>query len=96
MEVLVEKINNNEFKVPVKSKQETIHFVRLSDDYFNQMTGSNRTKIDLIYYSFIFLLKSEPNTSILGSFELNVIETYFPDYKISVKKWIDDKENYRL
>ena len=27
MEVLVEKINNNEFKVSVKSKQETIHFV---------------------------------------------------------------------
>ena len=93
MEVLVEKINNNEFKVSVKSKQETIHFVRLSDDYFNQMTGSNRTKIDLIYYSFIFLLKREPNTSILGSFELNVIETYFPYYKTSVKKWIDDEEN---
>ena len=87
MEVLVEKINNNEFKVSVKSKQETIHFVRLSDDYFNQMTGSNRTKIDLIYYSFIFLLKREPNTSILTNFEIQIISHYFSDYANCVRTW---------
>jgi len=94
MEVLIEEINSNEFKVSIKSKQETIHFVKLSDYYFNQLTGSIRTKIDLIYYSFIFLLKREPNTSILRSFELNLIETYFPDYKTSVKKWIADEKNF--
>lgn len=38
MEVLVEAINNNEFKVSLKSKQETIHFVKLSDNYFNELT----------------------------------------------------------
>ena len=68
MEVLVEEINKNEFKVSVESIQETIHFVKLSDDYFNELTRGIKTKIDLIHYSFNFLLKREPNTSILGCF----------------------------
>ena len=41
----------------------------------------------LIEFSFKFLLEREPNTSILYSFELNVISTYFPEYINTVKEW---------
>lgn len=35
---------------------------------------------DLVRRSFEFLLAREPNTSILGEFDLSVIERYFPEY----------------
>ena len=34
----------------------------------------------LVEESFRFLLEREPVTSIMGSFDLNVIERYFPEY----------------
>jgi hypothetical protein len=38
------------------------------------------TPEDLLEASFRFLLEREPKESILGRFELPVIERYFPDY----------------
>jgi len=35
---------------------------------------------DLVRRSFEFLLEREPATSILGSFQLSVIQRYFPEY----------------
>ena len=35
---------------------------------------------DLVQRSFDFLLKREPATSILRTFDLSVIQRYFPDY----------------
>ncbi len=40
---------------------------------------------DLVRRSFDFLLEREPPSSILGRFDLSVIERYFPDYDQQLK-----------
>ena len=40
---------------------------------------------DLIEASFEFLLQREPKESILGTFELPVIERYFPEYLAAMR-----------
>ncbi len=42
--------------------------------------GPDATPEELIEASFEFLLEREPKESILGRFELPVIERYFPEY----------------
>lgn len=43
--------------------------------------GSERQDVeDLVRRSFEFLIEREPPTSILGRFDLGVIQTYFPEY----------------
>ena len=39
---------------------------------------------------FKFLLDREQNTSILSSFDINVISKYFSDYKGEVRRWCDE------
>ena len=41
---------------------------------------------DLVRRSFEFLLAREPNTEILGEFDLSAIERYFPDYREAVSR----------
>jgi hypothetical protein len=41
---------------------------------------------DLVRRSFDFLLEREPPSSILGTFDLSVIERYFPEYDRVIKK----------
>jgi hypothetical protein len=45
-----------------------------------QRYAPESTPEDLIRASFEFLLEREPKESILGRFELPVIERYFPEY----------------
>lgn len=43
--------------------------------------GNNRKDVeDLVARSFDFLLEREPPSSILRTFELSVIQRYFPDF----------------
>lgn len=42
--------------------------------------GGGRPVEDLVRRSFDFLLDREPATSILGRFDLSVIQRYFPDF----------------
>ena len=64
----------------VQSGQTTTHRVtctpRMIDAY---APGANPEA--LIRASFEFLLERESNTSILSSFDLPVIERYFPEYR---------------
>ncbi len=39
--------------------------------------------------SFEFLLDREPNTSILGRFDLPVIGQYFPEYEKKIRKMLE-------
>jgi len=44
-------------------------------------SGSSQKEVeDLVRRSFEFLLEREPASSILRSFDLSVIESYFPEY----------------
>ncbi|MDX2343195.1 MAG: hypothetical protein QNL12_05390 [Acidimicrobiia bacterium] len=42
----------------------------------------------LVEKSFEFLLERESNTSILSSFELPVIDRYFPEYETTITKML--------
>ena len=41
---------------------------------------------DLVRRSFEFLLAREPNTEILGEFDLSTIERYFSDYREAISR----------
>lgn len=87
MEVLINNLSKDKFEILVNSIQKTIHQVYLSDEVHLDFTNNKISKEELIKFSFEFLLEREPNTSILSSFELNIISKYFPEYLLSVKKF---------
>ena len=87
MTILIKELSDEEFQVTVNAKNSTSHNVTLTDDTHQNLTNGKVSKKKLIEFSFKFLLEREPNTSILSSFELSMISTYFPEYKKNVKKW---------
>lgn len=84
----VEKKDKDEFKVIVTYKGvNTEHNVSLDDAYYQKLTGGKITKEELIKRSFEFLLKRESNQSILSSFDLSVINRYFPEYEDEISMY---------
>ena len=79
--ITVEKINDTNFKVTVESNTKTTHEVTVSPSYYKKLTGEKVSPETLIKKSFEFLLEREPNTSILRTFDLIVINQYFPEYE---------------
>lgn len=62
--------------------ERTEHSVTVSEDDL-QRWGRGKAKEaveDLVRRSFDFLLEREPPSSILRTFDLSVIERYFPEY----------------
>lgn len=64
----------------------TEHTVTLTAERFQQYAGGAVTEEKLIEESFRFLLEREPKESILASFELEVIERYFPEFSEEIGK----------
>ena len=85
MPVTVEEINKTAFEVTVESRTTTTHRVALTPEYWQKLTGSRVSPEKLVEKSFEFLLDREPNTSILRSFDLPVIQRYFPEYEKSMR-----------
>ena len=85
--ILIKELSGEEFQVTVNEKNPTSHNVILTDEIHQNLTNGKVSKKELIEFSFKFLLEREPNTSILSSFELNVISEYFPEYIKTVKEW---------
>ena len=49
--------------------------------------GAERQDVEsLVARSFEFLLEREPPSAILASFELSVIQRYFPEYDVAFKR----------
>ena len=80
-EIKIEPEAGDAFTVTVYSRTTTTHRVTLTDSDFGRLSAAGGTKEDLIRRSFEFLLRREPNTSILSSFDLPVIGRYFPEYE---------------
>ena len=57
------------------------------------LTDNTVTKTQLLEFSFKFLLDKEPNTSILKSFDISVIEQYFPEYLDDLRRWYNGSRN---
>ena len=87
MTILIKELSDEEFQITVNAKNLTNHNVILTDDTHQNLTNGKVSKKELIEFSFKFLLEREPNTSILSSFELSLISSYFPEYIKTVKEW---------
>ena len=90
MSISIKKLNDDVFKVTVAQTSTTTHTVTVIDRSLTDLTDYNVTKTQLLEFSFKFLLKREPNKSILSSFDINVISRYFSDYKDEVRRWCDE------
>ena len=90
MSISIEKRTDDVFVVTVADGMTTTHTVTVTDQSLTNLAGDNATKTQLIEFSFNFLLDREPNTSILSSFDINVISKYFSDYKDEVRRWCDE------
>lgn len=84
-EITIRAIDALTYEVTVASACTTTHQVSLEENDFLQLTQGNGTQQELLRASFEFLLEREPNTSILSSFELMLISTYFPEYPQEMK-----------
>ena len=87
MSIAIKKLGDDVFEVTVVEISTTAHTVTISDQSLNDLTDKKVTKTQLLEFSFNFLLDREPNTSILSSFDINVISRYFPDYRDEVRRW---------
>ena len=93
MEILIKKNDNNTFAVSIESSINSNHIVTLNDDIHNEMTKGFKSKEELIFFSFKFLLERENNTSILSNFNLEIIQNYFPEYKNEIQKWLNHEKD---
>ena len=90
MSVSIKKLSDDVFEVTVADRITTTHKVTVTDESLTDLTDNNVTKTQLLNFSFRFLLEKEPNTSILSSFDINVISKYFSNYRDEVRRWCDE------
>ena len=90
MSISINKISDDLFEVTVADRITTTHKVTVTDESVTDLTDNNVTKTQLLNFSFRFLLEKEPNTSILSSFDINVISKYFSNYRDEVRRWCDE------
>ena len=90
MSISIKKLTDDVFQVTVADSMTTTHEVTVTDQSLTDLTENKMTKTQLLKFSFNVLLDKEPNTSILSSFDINVISKYFPDYRVEVRRWCDE------
>jgi hypothetical protein len=84
--ISIRKIDDETFEVSVAAGTTTRHRVTLRAADRVRLAGNDASAERLIEESFRFLLDREPNTSILGRFELPVIGQYFPEYAREIRR----------
>ena len=72
------------YEVTVEGASTTVHSVSVTPEYLQKLTGGRASAQTLIEKSFEFLLERESNTSILRSFDLPIIQRYFPEYERTI------------
>ena len=90
MSISIKKLTDDVFQVTVADSMTTTHEVTVTDQSLTDLTENKMTKTQLLKFSFNVLLDKEPNTSILSSFDINVISKYFFDYRVEVRRWCDE------
>ena len=93
MSLSIKKLSDDVFTVTVAETSTTTHTVTVTDATLTDLADNNVTKTQLLEFSFNFLLDREPNTSILSSFDIDVILRYFSDYGDEVRRWCDESQN---
>ena len=90
MSISIKKLTDDVFQVIVADSTTTTHEVTVTDQSLTDLTENKMTKTQLLKFSFNFLLDREPNTSILSSFDINIISKYFSNYRVEVRRWCDE------
>ena len=81
----ISQLGNDIFEVVVVGDTTTCHEVIVTDKVLLELTNNLVSKKDLLDFSFNFLLRKEPNTSIMTSFEISIIGQFFAEYKNEVR-----------
>lgn len=85
-EIEVARTSESKYRVTVtEGASRTVHEVTAGPAVVRRYGGDVAPE-RLIERSFEFLLEREPKESILRSFELSVIERYFPEYATEIGK----------
>lgn len=89
-EIRVEREGGDVWRVEVaEGGSSTEHRVTITGDHLERY-GAGADAERLLRESFAFLLEREPKESILGRFELPVIERYFPEYPESIRRRLSE------
>jgi hypothetical protein len=83
--ITVRHLEGTTWEVTVEDATTTRHRVNVSDADLSRY-GAGSSAEDLLTESFRFLLERESNTSILSTFDLPVIGTYFPEYQGEIQQ----------
>jgi hypothetical protein len=91
--VTLPPLDDNSWRYEVKitesdgSGSKTTHQITMNKEYYMDMTERGRViPEEFIKKSFEFLLSRESKDSILQQFDIAMINDYFPDYEIEMKK----------
>jgi hypothetical protein len=80
-----------EFEVVVREeKSETSHRVSISRETLRRLTGGKHTPERCLDAAFRFLLDREPKEAILRSFDVEVIQRYFPDFERELQRYLSE------
>ena len=72
------------YRFSVKVKEgggASTHEVTLAETTYQELAGGGCSPEECVRLSFEFLLAREPKESILGRFDVTVIERYFPEFR---------------
>jgi hypothetical protein len=99
-DITVTSIGIRKFHVQIRDGDlETSHHVTVPESLISELQLSEDDLDKVVRESFIFLLEREPASSIIPVFSLDVISTYFPEYKeklpemLSPLTWHDARKN---
>jgi hypothetical protein len=86
-EITVSPVAAGRFHVTVRAADSsTEHDVTLSGSDLERLGPGYASPEDLVRACFEFLLEREPKESILSSFDVGVIERYFPEFEIAIRR----------
>lgn len=84
--ISVHMVDTNVYQVVVEGDTETTHRVHMSPAYYRELCGMTVTHEYVLVSAFNFLLEKEPNTAILAEFDIEDINTYFPEFEATLKE----------
>ena len=83
----IEKLGGDVFMLTISGTTKTEHKVTVTDNHHKRLTDGRVKKEDLLEFSFKFLLEREPNTSIISSFDITLVQNYFGECETEVNRW---------
>jgi hypothetical protein len=82
--ITVSELRPGAWRVEVAARTPTAHEVSIDDAWLRRLGLGDIPPARVLEESFRFLLEREPNTSILGSFELPLVGRYFPEFERTI------------